>query len=170
MPEGTNVMAHIIPIDTPTLGDRSYLVHDGQVACVVDPQRDIDRVVELAGREGVRITHVFETHIHNDYVTGGHALAAATGAAYHVNAADAVTFDRVPVSDGDTIAVSARMRVTAQATPGHTFTHLSYALASGGSPVAVFTGGSLLYGSVGRPGRRVVHIDEDFSRAAPLAV
>ena len=98
-------MVRILPIDTPTLGDRSYLVHDGTVAFVVDPQRDIDRVLELADAAGVRITHVFETHIHNDYVTGGHALAVATGAAYHVNAADPVTFDRVPVSDGDVIGV-----------------------------------------------------------------
>ena len=69
-------MLTILPIDTPTLGDRSYLVHDGQVAFVVDPQRDIDRVLGLAATDGVRITHVFETHIHNDYVTGGYALAA----------------------------------------------------------------------------------------------
>lgn len=144
-------MVHILPIDTPSLGDRSYLVHDGTVAFVVDPQRDIDRVLELADTAGVRITHVFETHIHNDYVTGGHALAAATGAAYHVNAADPVTFDRVPVSDGDVIAVGDGMRVTVLSTPGHTFTHLSYALSEAGDQVAVFTGGSLLYGSVGRP-------------------
>ena len=144
-------MVHILPIDTPTLGDRSYLVHDGTVAFVVDPQRDIDRVLELADAAGVRITHVFETHIHNDYVTGGHALAVATGAAYHVNAADPVTFDREPVSDGDVIGVGDRMRVSVLSTPGHTFTHLSYALSEVDSQVAVFTGGSLLYGSVGRP-------------------
>lgn len=143
--------AHIIPIDTPTLGDRSYVVHDGRVAFVIDPQRDIDRTLDVAQRAGVRITHVFETHIHNDYVTGGHALAAATGAAYHVNGADAVSFERVPVADGDTIAVGERMKVTVHATPGHTFTHLSYALVEDGRQVAVFTGGSLLYGSVGRP-------------------
>jgi glyoxylase-like metal-dependent hydrolase (beta-lactamase superfamily II) len=59
----------IAPIDTPTLGDRSYLAHDGSVAVVVDPQRDIDRVLALAEDAGVSITHVFETHIHNDYVT-----------------------------------------------------------------------------------------------------
>lgn len=88
-------MAHVLPIDTPTLGDRSYLVHDGRVAFVVDPQRDIDRILELAAAHGVAITHVFETHIHNDYVTGGYALTAATGAAYHVNADDLVTFGRV---------------------------------------------------------------------------
>jgi glyoxylase-like metal-dependent hydrolase (beta-lactamase superfamily II)/rhodanese-related sulfurtransferase len=144
-------MVHILPIDTPTLGDRSYLVHDGTVAFVIDPQRDLDRVLNMAEASGVRITHVFETHIHNDYVTGGYALAAATGAAYHVNAADPVTFDRLPVRDRDVIAVGEHMRVTVLATPGHTFTHLSYALSDVDAKIAVFTGGSLLYGSVGRP-------------------
>ncbi|HEU4422724.1 MAG TPA: rhodanese-like domain-containing protein, partial [Pilimelia sp.] len=88
--------------------------------------------------------------IHNDYVTGGYALAAATGAAYHVNADDPVSFARTAVRDGDVIAVGGSMRVRVLATPGHTFTHLSYALEDDGQP-AVFTGGSLLYGSVGRP-------------------
>ena len=144
-------MPTIIPIDTPTLGDRSYLVHDGEVGFVVDPQRDIDRVVDLAAREQVRITHVFETHIHNDYVTGGLALAELTGAAYFVNAADDVSYARTPVRDGDELAIGASMRLRVLSTPGHTFTHLSYALSADGEPVAVFTGGSLLYGTTGRP-------------------
>ena len=144
-------MATIIPIDTKTLGDRSYLAHDGEVALVVDPQRDIDRVIDLAEREGVRITHVFETHIHNDYVTGGRALADATGAAYHVNVADPVRFERVGVDDGDVITVSPALAVTVMATPGHTFTHLSYALDSHDERVGIFSGGSLLFGSTGRP-------------------
>lgn len=138
-------------IETPTLGDRSYLVHDGSVAFVVDPQRDIDRVLDLLVEDGVRLTHVFETHIHNDYVTGGLALADATGAAYLVNAEDPVAFARTPIRDGDVVAVGERMRVRAIATPGHTFTHLSYALADGDRPWGVFSGGSLLYGATGRP-------------------
>ena len=141
----------VIPIDTPALGDRSYLAHDGSVALVVDPQRDIDRVLALAAVRGVRITHVFETHLHNDYVTGGLALARLTGAAYHVNAADSVAFDRVAIRDGDVIDVSPVMRVRVLATPGHTFSHLSYVLQAAGHTHAVFTGGSLLYGSTGRP-------------------
>jgi len=141
----------VVAIDTLALGDRSYLAHDGQVAVVIDPQRDIDRVLGLAAARGVRITQVFETHLHNDYVTGGLALARATGAAYHVNAADPVAFDRVPASDGDLIEVSPVMRVRVMATPGHTFTHLSHVLEAAGRPHAVFTGGSLLYGSTGRP-------------------
>jgi hydroxyacylglutathione hydrolase len=146
-------LAEILTIKTPSLGDRSYLVTDGTVAFVVDPQRDIDRVLDLTARRGITVTHVFETHIHNDYVTGGLALARATGAAYHVNAADPVDFDRVPTVDGDLVPVGTSMRVRVIATPGHTFTHLSYALedAATGEALAVFTGGSLLHGSSGRP-------------------
>ncbi|GAA4397656.1 MBL fold metallo-hydrolase [Fodinibacter luteus] len=144
-------MATIIPIETPSLGDRSYLVHDGATAFVVDPQRDIDRVLDLAEREGVRVAHVFETHIHNDYVTGGLALARAVGAVYHVNGDDDVAFERSPIADGDTVEVSEALRVRAIATPGHTFTHLSYAVEDAGRPVGVFTGGSLLFGATGRP-------------------
>lgn len=158
-------------IETPSLGDRSYLAHDGEVAVVVDPQRDIDRVLDRAADLCVRVTHVFETHLHNDYVTGGLALARETGASYHVNADDDVTFGRIPVRDGDIIEAGPVMRLRALATPGHTFTHLSYVLEAAGAPgapgaprgpgaaaagdgaraVAVFTGGSLLFGSTGRP-------------------
>ncbi|WP_030507994.1 MBL fold metallo-hydrolase [Microbispora rosea] len=144
-------MIEIIPVETPSLGDRSYLVTDGEVAFVVDPQRDIDRMLRLAERRGVEIRHVFETHVHNDYVTGGPALAAATGADYHVNAADPVEFDRSPIEDGDVVEAGPRMRLRAVATPGHTFTHLSYVLESQDRPPTVFTGGSLLHGTTGRP-------------------
>ena len=144
-------MVDILPIDTPSLGDRSYLAHDGIRALVVDPQRDIDRITDLAEATGVQITHVLETHIHNDYVTGGLTLARATGARYLLNAADPVPFEREPLHDGDVISVGDDLRVRVLATPGHTYTHLSYALETGGDVAAVFTGGSLLYGSTGRP-------------------
>ncbi|MEQ4722074.1 MBL fold metallo-hydrolase [Nonomuraea sp. B19D2] len=137
-------------IETSSLGDRSYLAHDGRVAVVIDPQRDIDRVLALAGRLGVRVTHVAETHLHNDYVSGGLALARVSGAAYLVARAEEVAFDRVPVTDGDRIAVSGQMRLDAVGTPGHTFHHLSYVLAGPDGPEGVFTGGSLLFGSTGR--------------------
>ncbi|SDC92559.1 Glyoxylase, beta-lactamase superfamily II [Geodermatophilus telluris] len=141
----------VLPLDTPGLGDRTYLAHDGEVALVVDPQRDYDRVLGLARAAGVRITHVFESHIHNDYVTGGYELAQETGAQYLLNGDDPVSFDCVGVRDGDVVEVGDRMRVRVLLTPGHTHTHLSYALSDGDEPVGVFTGGSLLYGSTGRP-------------------
>jgi hydroxyacylglutathione hydrolase len=143
-------MLDVIPIETPSLGDRSYLATDGEVAIVIDPQRDIDRVLDLLEQRGLRLTHVLETHIHNDYVTGGYALARATGASYVVAADDDVTFERTAIRDGDVIEAGA-MRVRAVHTPGHTFTHMSYVLEHGDTPVAVFSGGSLLYGSTGRP-------------------
>src|SRR6516165_8823922 len=82
--EGKPAMVEVLAIETPPLGDRSYLVHDGEAALVIDPQRDIDRVTALAADAGVRITHVAETHVHNDYVTGGFALARAARASYLV--------------------------------------------------------------------------------------
>ncbi|MFI2564851.1 rhodanese-like domain-containing protein [Paenarthrobacter sp. NPDC018779] len=142
----------VVVIETPQLGDRSYLVHDGSVALVIDPQRDIDRVEAAAFKAGVRITHVAETHLHNDYVTGGLVLVEKHGASYLVNAADRVSFARTPVMDGDVLSVG-RLSVRVVATPGHTHTHLAYVVrdvADDGGPEAVFSGGSLLYGSVGR--------------------
>jgi glyoxylase-like metal-dependent hydrolase (beta-lactamase superfamily II)/rhodanese-related sulfurtransferase len=143
-------MSEIITIETPGLGDRSYLAHDGEVGVVIDPQRDIDRMLSAADGPGVRITHVLETHIHNDYVTGGYALAQAVGAAYGIAAQDDVSFARIPVTGGCTLSTGG-LTVTPVHTPGHTPSHMSYVLADKDAPpTAVFTGGSLLYGAVGR--------------------
>lgn len=137
-------------IETSSLGDRSYLASDGDVAVVVDPQRDVDRVLAVAGRLDVRIVLVLETHVHNDYVSGGLELARLTGAEYGLAAADDVPFHRRPLSDGDVVEPSERMRIRAIATPGHTFHHLSYVLEGAAGPAGIFTGGSLLYGTTGR--------------------
>jgi glyoxylase-like metal-dependent hydrolase (beta-lactamase superfamily II)/rhodanese-related sulfurtransferase len=138
-------------VETPGLGDRSYLATDGRLAVVVDPQRDIDRVRALADSLGVRITHVFETHMHNDYVSGGLALAEASGAVYVVAAAEEVTFEHLGVADGDEV-VSGGIRVRVVATPGHTAHHVAYVVAHArtGVVAGTFTGGSLLFGTVGR--------------------
>ncbi|MFN6548698.1 rhodanese-like domain-containing protein [Mycolicibacterium nivoides] len=138
-------------IETSGLGDRSYLVADGDTGAVIDPQRDIDRVLELADHRGVRITHVLETHIHNDYVTGGLELARTTDAEYVVAPGDdQLGYQYHAVRDGDTVEVGTfQFRVVH--TPGHTQHHVSYALHdSHGTPVAVFTGGSMLHGTTGR--------------------
>ena len=141
----------IVTIETPSLGDRSYVAHDGSKAVVIDPQRDIDRVLDVLHEHSLEVTHVVETHVHNDYVTGGHALATMLDAAYCLNADDEVKFDRVGLHDGDVLE-SGLMRVRALLTPGHTPTHLSYVLIDAeGNEVGVFTGGSMLFGTVGRP-------------------
>jgi hydroxyacylglutathione hydrolase len=162
---GGDPVPDVVTIETPSLGDRSYLIHDGAVAVVVDPQRDIGRVLAAAESSGVRITHVLETHIHNDYVTGGLALARETEAAYVVAACEEVNFDRTPVGDGDQIAAGALV-VTVMHTPGHTPGHLSYVVAGvGRDPFAVFTGGSLLYGAVGRTDLLGPELTEQLTRA-----
>jgi len=138
-------------IDVPGLGNRGYLAGGPHRAVVIDPPRDIDRVIEAAARRGVRVTHVVETHVHNDYVTGGLELARITGAAYLVPAGARVAYDRVPVMDGDSVEVEEGLVLRALATPGHTPHHTAYVLEEAGLAVAVFTGGSLLIGTVGRP-------------------
>lgn len=141
---------HVLIVETPSLGDRSYVVHDGSVAVVIDPQRDIDRLLAELDTASLRLTHVFETHVHNDYVSGGLALARRTGAEYVLCADDDARFERRGMADGDEI-VTGSLTIRAIHTPGHTHTHLSYVVRDRtGEPRAVFTGGSLLYGTVGR--------------------
>ncbi|MET8950504.1 MBL fold metallo-hydrolase [Streptomyces sp. NPDC004129] len=158
-------MFFIDTIDLESLGNRSYLAGGGQAAVVVDPPRDFDQVLAVAARRGTRISHVVETHIHNDYVTGGLELARVTGAAYLVPAGARVSFARVPVADGDTVAIDGGLELRAVATPGHTPHHTSYVLQEQGRPVAAFTGGSLLIGTVGRPDLVEPRLTEELARA-----
>ncbi|WP_318199587.1 MBL fold metallo-hydrolase [Streptomyces sp. SCL15-4] len=158
-------MFFIDTIELEGLGNRAYLAGGRHTAVAVDPPRDIDRVLAAAARRGVRITHVAETHLHNDYVTGGLELARVTGAAYLVPAGARVAFTRVPVTDGDVSAVDAGLALRAVATPGHTPHHTSYVLEDNGLPVAAFTGGSLLIGTVGRPDLVEPRLTEHLARS-----
>jgi glyoxylase-like metal-dependent hydrolase (beta-lactamase superfamily II)/rhodanese-related sulfurtransferase len=137
-------------VETSGLGDRSYVVTNGGNAVIVDPQRDIDRVLEIVDQHGAAITHVLETHLHNDYVTGGLELSRAVGAEYVVPAGDDLDYAARRVQDGDVVdADSVSLRVIH--TPGHTAHHVSYEVRNeSGATTGVFTGGSLLFGSTGR--------------------
>ncbi len=139
----------VVVIETPELGDRSYLVHDGALAAAIDPQRDLDRVQAAADAAGVRIALVLETHLHNDYVTGGLELARRTGAPYVIGGGEEASFDCHPARDGERLAVG-QLVLRVVATPGHTEAHVAYVLETPAGPGAVFTGGSLLFGTVGR--------------------
>lgn len=142
-------MLHVEVVSTEDLGDRSYVAHDGEVALVVDPQRDIDRVECVLADLGLKCALVVETHVHNDYVSGGSELAARAGATYALATDGGVAVQHRSVSDGDQLHAG-RLRVRVIATPGHTVGHVSYVVDDGSGSVAAFTGGSLLYGSVGR--------------------
>ena len=160
-------MFFVDTIEVSGLGNRSYLAGGERTAVAVDPPRDVDQVIAAAARRGVRIAQVVETHVHNDYVTGGLELARLTGAAYLVPAAARVSFARVPVHDGDRTEIDAEAGLTlrALATPGHTPHHTSYALEENGTAVVVFTGGSLLIGTVGRPDLVEPWLTEQLARA-----
>ena len=133
------------------LGDRSYLLHDGDKAFVVDPQRDPHPYLATAKDLGVDITLVLETHVHNDYVSGGLALARRAGATYGVPGGVAFGFssEASALEEGDLLHVGA-LNVRALSTPGHTPQHLAFLAWDAQGATAVLTGGSLLSGATGR--------------------
>nr|WP_238419862.1 MBL fold metallo-hydrolase [Streptomyces taklimakanensis] len=147
------------------MGNRGYLAGGRSTAVAVDPPRDIDRLLAPAARRGVRIALVVETHVHNDYVTGGPELARLTGAEYLVPADARVRVPRVPVADGDRTEIDDGLVLRAVATPGHTPHHTSYVLEEGGRAAAVLTGGSLLIGAVGRPDLVEPRLTRELARA-----
>ncbi len=136
-------------LETPNLGDRSYVVDDGTSALVIDPQRDIDRVEAVLRDRGVTLVAVAETHLHNDYVSGGLELARTHGVDYLVPCEAEVDYERTRVC-GEDVRTVASMTVRTVATPGHTPHHVSFAVGKGKEPALVFTGGSMLFGAVGR--------------------
>jgi len=141
-----------ITFEAAGLGDRSYLVHDGEVGIVVDPQREPERYLAAAEEAGVRITHVLETHIHNDYTSGGLGLSRMLGATYVLPEGENLEFSSecTTLGDGEELQ-SGSLSIAALATPGHTPHHLSYLLRSEtGDAGFVCTGGSVLPGGVGR--------------------
>ena len=154
----------VVTLETPELGDRSYLVHDGRDGFVLDPQRDIERVLEAAKEAGVTIRAVAETHIHNDYVTGGYELATQLQVPYYVNEADEVSFERSGVKDGSLITIGS-LSVEVVATPGHTRNHLSYVVSDGSGEGVVLSGGSMLFGSVGRTDLISAELTEPLAKA-----
>jgi hydroxyacylglutathione hydrolase len=151
------------------LGHLSTVVADetAGVAAVVDPRRDVDIYLAAARELDVRITHVVETHLHNDYVSGGRDLAALTRARHVIGAGAELRFEHGPARDGESFDVG-RLRFTTRDTPGHTPEHVAYAVADldrGEDPALLFSGGSLLVGAVGRTdllGREHAH---DYARA-----
>lgn len=149
---GGSKAMHVEIIETTSLGNRGYLIHDGDIAVAVDVQRDYSRWLDKAAEKNVTITHVLETHIHNDYVTGGYMLSQKVGAAYVIPAGSVASFEAIYANDGD-VYMAGVLSVVAHHTPGHTPHHMSYEVSPKDSaqPPAICTGGGLLFGTVGRP-------------------
>jgi glyoxylase-like metal-dependent hydrolase (beta-lactamase superfamily II)/rhodanese-related sulfurtransferase len=136
---------------TPGLGDNTFLVASGGEAALVDPQRDVSRFLDLAESRDVKIRHVLETHLHNDYVSGAVEIREATGAEIVAPGGGGYRFEHRAMLEGDEVRLG-DLVIVAMETPGHTPEHLSYLLseAESGRPLAIFTGGSLMVGGAGR--------------------
>ncbi len=137
-------------------GCLSYLIGCARAAAavVVDPGRDrINDYIALARRKGLAITHVVETHVHADHVSGNQALAAQTGATIHIHAAAEAKFQHLPVEHGNELRVGT-VSVRVVHTPGHTLDSICLLVADesrGPEPWFVLTGDTLFVGDVGRP-------------------
>lgn len=140
----------------PRLGHASYLVGSdvAGTALVVDPRRDVDVYLRSAAERGVRISHVLDTHGHNDYLSGLAELADRTGAEVLASAHGEVGYDHRPVKDGETIEVGDAILEVLH-TPGHTPEHVALLVSDGSAdesePALLLSGGSLLVGDVARP-------------------
>ena len=139
----------ITPLRTPGLGDTSYVVADGGVALVIDPQRDLDRFEAEIERIGADLRFVLETHVHNDYVSGGRHLARNHQAGLVLPAGSGAAFPYTPAFHHEEI-VAGKLTVRPIHTPGHTPEHTSYLILRDDVEIALFSGGSLLVSSAGR--------------------
>src|SRR6056297_23669 len=131
----------------------SYLLGGNKTCAIVDPARDIEMYLDAAEDMGMEITHILETHLHADFVSGHIELAEVTGAQIYAPRSGQCEFQHVALSEGDSFSIE-DMKIDILETPGHTPEGICYVvtdLARGDDPVAVFTGDTLFVGDVGRP-------------------
>ncbi len=141
------------------LAQASYIVgcQSKGIALVIDPKRDIDTYLEIAEKEELKITHIAETHIHADFLSGSRELAAATNAEILVSDEGGADwqyhFDHTSLKDGDIFNIG-NIKVEVMHTPGHTPEHISFLVTdtpAGDYPNMMFTGDFVFVGDVGRP-------------------
>jgi len=154
----------------PGLGHASYLVADPDegMAFLVDPDRHLGPYLERAAALGVLITHSFETHVHNDYVSGSPLIAALRPIAVVTGAHAEVGYPHRSLADGDHLDVGA-LRISCVATPGHTPEHVSFLVADlrrADDPQYLFSGGALLVGHIARVDLLGPELGETLARAA----
>jgi hydroxyacylglutathione hydrolase len=138
---------------TKNIAHSSYFLGGDKVCAIVDPRRDADMYIEVAREMGTRITHILETHLHADFISGHVDLAKKTGARIYGPRSANFDFDYVPLSEGDSFEME-NMAIKVLETPGHTPEHISYVITDrsrGEDPVALFCGDTLFVGDVGRP-------------------
>ena len=143
----------------------SYLLASEGQAIVVDPQRDVDLYLQAAQQHGVKIRHIFETHLHADFVSGHKELAARTGATIYIGAQARAEFPHVPLTDGFEVKMET-VRIRALETPGHTPESVCLVVTDdtkSSQPYAVLTGDTLFIGDVGRPDLSRTHTPQQLA-------
>jgi glyoxylase-like metal-dependent hydrolase (beta-lactamase superfamily II)/rhodanese-related sulfurtransferase len=123
------------------------------VTAVIDPDREVDKYLDAAAAHGLTITHIIETHLHADHVSGNTELQARTGVAIHIHEAAAVEFDHQALREGDALELG-NVRLAVRHTPGHTPDSVSLLvtdLTRAKEPWLALTGDTLFVGDVGRP-------------------
>lgn len=138
---------------TPKLAHSSYILAGSRTCAVVDPSRDVEPYLRAAEALGLRITHVLQTHLHADFISGHMDLAQRTGAVIVAPASARCAFPHHPVKEGDSLSLES-VRLDVLETPGHTPEHVCYVAfdtSRGDGPAAVFCGDTLFVGDAGRP-------------------
>jgi len=147
------------------LAHASYMIGSEGEAAVVDPQRDVDIYLKAADEQNLKITHILETHLHADFVSGHKELAARTGAKIYIGARAEATFPHVRLTDGFELQMGA-VRIRALETPGHTSESVCLVITDGDNsaqPCAVLTGDTLFIGDVGRPDLSRTHTPRELA-------
>lgn len=147
------------------LAHASYMIGSQGEAAVIDPQRDVDIYLEAAEEQGLRIRHIFETHLHADFVSGHKELAARTGAAIYIGEQAHAGFPHTPLRDGSEVRMG-DVRIRTLETPGHTAESICLVvtdLEKSEEPWGVLTGDTLFIGDVGRPDLSPAHTPQDLA-------
>jgi len=147
------------------LAHASYMLASEGEAVVVDPQRDVELYLKAAAEHNVAIRHIFETHLHADFVSGHQELASRTGAQIYIGAQAGARFPHVPVRDGFALKVG-RAAIRVLETPGHTPESICLVVTDeemSPSPWAVLTGDTLFIGDVGRPDLSPSHTPKELA-------
>lgn len=149
------------------LGNSAYLIgsHDTKKGILIDPLRDVDQYLHAASERGIQVTHVLDTHLHADFVSGNRELAHQTGAVIGASADAGLGFDHQPLTEESIIDLGA-FQVRVMTTPGHTPEHISFLIVEPDSqtPSALFSGGALIVGGAARTDLLIPELTQPLAR------
>ncbi|MBI3170831.1 MAG: MBL fold metallo-hydrolase [Chloroflexi bacterium] len=135
------------------LGNSAYLIgsHETKKGILIDPLRDVDRYLHAASELGLTLTHVLDTHLHADFISGNREIASQTNAIIGASAEGHIEFEHIPLTEDSIIDLGA-FQIHVMTTPGHTPEHISFLLVepNGRTPSALFSGGALIVGGAAR--------------------